>query len=126
VPGNNSIYRIVFGIARPIGGIGDHNGIAGCNPRRNRYRPKNQEPRKTARATAESALNYLRDEERKVEQRRRDGTRLGGMITVAAGIGLVVFLRAVLPDIPVYLVALVPILVGTVLIVFAQMIGPRT
>jgi hypothetical protein len=33
--GDDSIERVVFWIARPIRGIENHEGIAGCKPRRN-------------------------------------------------------------------------------------------
>jgi len=72
-------------------------------------------------ATTESALEFLRDEERKVEQRRREGLRLGGMITAAAGVALLIFLKYLVPDMPFYLVGLVPTFVGVALIAFADL-----
>jgi len=71
-------------------------------------------------ATAESVLAYVREEEKKVDLRRREGLRLGGMITSAAGIALMVSLYYVIPDMPVYLVGLLPTLVGLALISFAE------
>jgi hypothetical protein len=32
------IEEQLFGVARPVGRIGNHEGIAGCNPRRNACR----------------------------------------------------------------------------------------
>jgi hypothetical protein len=73
-------------------------------------------------ATTESALQYIRDEDRRAQQRVNDGLRLGGMIGVASGIGLLIFVRAVMPDMPVYLIGLIPIFVGLALIAFAQIV----
>src|SRR5262245_50338893 len=35
VAGDDSIHRILFGIARPVSGVGNHESIAGCKRRRN-------------------------------------------------------------------------------------------
>src|SRR5215831_13828745 len=59
-------------------------------------------------AGASSAIEYLREEERNAERRRREGTKLGGLVTGAVGISLMIFLRAIVPDEPIYLVALIP------------------
>ena len=35
LPGHDAVEQCLLGTARPVSGIGDHKGIAGCNLRRN-------------------------------------------------------------------------------------------
>ena len=69
--------------------------------------------------TSATALEFLRERDREHERlravRQRAGIRLGGLVTTAAGLGLMVFLHEVITDRPIYLASLVPIFVGTVL-----------
>jgi Domain of unknown function (DUF6249) len=74
-----------------------------------------------------SALDFLREEERIEARRKREGQKLGGLITMAVGVGMMVFLRG-LPDADarfVYLVGLIPLLIGIVLLVYAFFLAPR-
>lgn len=63
-----------------------------------------------------AALEYLREDEKKTSQRRKQALRLGGMITAASGIALMVFLAAAVRGGEVYLAGLIPTLVGIVLV----------
>ncbi len=63
-----------------------------------------------------AALQYLREDEKKTALRRKQAIRLGGMITAASGIALMVFLAAVIKGGEVYLAGLIPIFVGVVLV----------
>ena len=57
---------------------------------------------------------------------RRGGQRLGGLITLAVGIGLMVFLKAVATDEPgVYLVGLIPLLIGVALLAYSYVLAPK-
>ena len=76
-------------------------------------------------AGASSAIEYLREEERNAERRRREGTKLGGLVTGAVGISLMIFLRAIVPDEPIYLVALIPFLIGIVLLAYSYFLAPK-
>jgi hypothetical protein len=67
-----------------------------------------------------AAIEYLRETDRIALQRLRGGLRLGGLITAAVGIGLMVFLRALIHRNPTYLVGLIPLLVGVVLFGYSQ------
>jgi len=51
--------------------------------------------------------------------------KLAGFITCAVGLALLVVLRAVVPDMPVYLVGLIPGLVGLVLLVYGYTYAPK-
>lgn len=85
----------------------------------------------TVRKIAESgsstaAVEYLRETDRLALRRRRSELKLGGLITGAAGLGLMVFLGALLSGSynfalrDVYLVGLIPLLIGVVLFGYAQ------
>src|SRR5262245_42827459 len=86
---------------------------------------RNETVRKIAESgSSTAALEDLRETDRIGRQRLRGGLRLAGLITVAVGIGLMVFLRAIVTDHGVYLVALIPLLVGVVLFGYAQLMMP--
>lgn len=71
---------------------------------------------------AETVRELVREEESRRERRRREGLerglKLGGLVTVAAGLGLGVFLYFIEQNEPVHLIGLIPILIGAVLTVF--------
>jgi hypothetical protein len=60
-------------------------------------------------------VELMRQEETRKQRRRVEGLRLGGMITFVVGIGVMVFLYFLAEDEPVYLIGLVPTLIGVVL-----------
>jgi hypothetical protein len=68
---------------------------------------------------AASITQYLHQEEVRHVRERVDASKLGGLVTTGAGIGLLIFLRFVVTDEPVYLVGLIPILVGASLLTYA-------
>jgi hypothetical protein len=79
----------------------------------------------TQGAGAPAALELLREQEKIGERRRREAAKLGGVVTAAVGIALMVFLRAVVQDQgPVYLSGLIPLLVGVALLVYAYLLAP--
>ena len=75
---------------------------------------------------ASAALEYLREEERNAQKRRREGLKLGGLISTAAGIGIGVFLIAILPDRPIYFLGLIPVLIGLALLLYTYVLAPKT
>jgi len=65
-----------------------------------------------------SALEFLREEEKIEARRKREGQKLGGLITMAVGVGLMIFLYSI-PDPDArfaYRVGLIPLLIGVVLL----------
>ena len=74
-----------------------------------------------------SAVEALMDrEEAQRLQRKIDGLRLGGLITTAAGLGIALFLYVLDPDVaPVWVVGLIPILIGLVLTLYGFLAAPR-
>lgn len=74
---------------------------------------------------AAAALEILREQDRMSLRRRRDDQRLGGLVTTAAGVGLLIFLRAIVPTQSVYLVGLIPLFVGVALLAHTFLFGPK-
>ncbi len=74
-----------------------------------------------------SALEYLREEDKIKSRRQREGQKLGGLITLAVGIAMMIFLRAV-PD-PgarqASFVGLIPLLIGVALLAYAYLLAPK-
>lgn len=79
-----------------------------------------------AESTAEgarSALELLREEGRQKQLRTREAIKLGGTISIAAGIGLGIFLRALTGTEPVWLCGLIPVLMGAAMLVYAYFLA---
>lgn len=72
-----------------------------------------------------AALEYLREDERNAQMRRREGLKLGGLIAAAAGMGVAAFLIAILPDRPIYFLGLIPMLIGLALLLYAYLLAPK-
>jgi Flp pilus assembly protein TadB len=85
------------------------------------YRKILEHPGESTRAVVE----LMREEERRQQQRRVEGLRLGGVITLAAGIGAMVFLYYLVEDEPIYLAGLVAALIGLVLALFGFLSSGR-
>jgi Flp pilus assembly protein TadB len=79
----------------------------------------------TQGAGAPSVLQYLHEEERNAMRQRQEGHRLGGLITLGVGIGMGVFLRAMVHDEPAYLAGLILVLVGVALLVYSYILAPK-
>jgi hypothetical protein len=73
---------------------------------------------------AEAMLAVMREDERRSARRTREGLKLGGLICAGVGAGLFVFLQAIVPDMPVYLAGLIPLLVGVALLAYAFVFSP--
>jgi nucleoside recognition membrane protein YjiH len=83
-------------------------------------------------AGASSAIEFLREEalrraeeKKNAERHRREGIKLGGLVTTAVGIALMIFLRAIVDDEPVYLVGLIPGLIGLALLAYGYPLAPK-
>lgn len=64
---------------------------------------------------AASAIELLREENRIVTVRRKQELKTSGLIVGAAGLGTLIFLRALIPNAPIYLCGLLVFLVGAAL-----------
>jgi hypothetical protein len=67
---------------------------------------------------ARSALELLHAEEHMKAVRQREGLKIGGLVNVAVGIGLIFMLRSLIGPGGPYLVGLIPALVGVALLVY--------
>ena len=78
-------------------------------------------------AGGSSAIEFLREEGKSTARRRSEGQKLGGLVTVAVGISLMVFIKAV--DVrdpePAYLVGLIPLLIGVALLAYSYLLAPK-
>jgi len=76
---------------------------------------------------AKAAMEMMREEARLERLKKREGMKVGGLICVAVGAGMVIFMRAMTatePDVP-YLVGLIPGLIGVAMLVYVYALaGP--
>jgi len=77
---------------------------------------------------AKGALELIREQEKNAARRRLEGMKLGGLITAAVGLGMMIFLRKVAHD-PgdegAYLVGLIPLLIGAALLIYPFFLAPK-
>jgi hypothetical protein len=78
-------------------------------------------------AGADAAIALMREEDRLGTIRRLEGTKLGGLITTAVGIGLMIFLGIANDDNHLIGVAIgiVPLMVGLALLLYAYRLSPK-
>lgn len=90
----------------------------------------------TIRKIAESqgggaALEYLRESDHNAARQRREGQRVAGLVTLAVGVGVMIFLRRVPispdsgSDSSAYLVGVIPVLVGMALLIYSYVLAPK-
>jgi len=68
--------------------------------------------------SSDTVRSLIREEALQESRRRVEGLRLGGMITFVTGIGVMIFLYALADEQNVYLVGLIPALIGLVLMFY--------
>ena len=74
---------------------------------------------------AKAAIELLREQERLEQIKKREGMKIGGLINIAVGVGLMIFLRALVGDEPVYLCGLIPGLIGVALLIYVLLLAPK-
>jgi hypothetical protein len=79
----------------------------------------------SSEAGAAATLEYLREQEKIAERKRSGGLQLGGLITAAAGIGIMIFFLGVAKNPHVYLMGTIPLLIGIALTVYGYVLAPK-
>lgn len=79
----------------------------------------------TQGAGATSALELLREQEKIAGRRTGEGMKVGGLVTTAVGVGIMVMLRGLERTEPAYLVGAIPFLIGVALLVYGYFLAPR-
>ncbi|MGA3193585.1 MAG: hypothetical protein ABSD39_01160 [Terriglobales bacterium] len=74
---------------------------------------------------ARAAIELMREQEKNSVKRRLEGMKLGGLITAAVGVGVMVLLRGLDHDEPVYLAGLIPLLIGLALLLYVLLLAPK-
>ena len=75
---------------------------------------------------ARAAIELLREQSRQEQMKKREGMKIGGLINLAVGIALMIFLRALVKEEPVFLCGLIPGLIGAALLTYALLLAPKT
>jgi hypothetical protein len=81
----------------------------------------------TGGAARELLLEALQEDERYSVRRRLEACRLAGVITLAVGVAMMTFIKAVdaRSTEPSYLVGLIPVSVGLSLLLYVYLLAPR-
>jgi Flp pilus assembly protein TadB len=74
---------------------------------------------------AKAAIELMREQDRMERRKKSEGMKIGGLINIAVGVGLMVFLRALVGNEPVYLCGLIPGLIGVALLSYALLLAPK-
>jgi hypothetical protein len=76
-------------------------------------------------AAAQNLLDMMRQDERNAQIRRREGLKLGGLVVTAVGAGLIVLLAMLDRKEPVWVVGIIPLLIGVALFAYVYLLAPR-
>jgi hypothetical protein len=71
-----------------------------------------------------AVMECMREQEREIANRRREGLRLGGMTLIGAGAGLFLLLKS-LETAP-FMTGMVPLLIGAAILIYAYFLEPRS
>ena len=74
---------------------------------------------------AKAAIELMREQDRMGHRKRTEGMKIGGLINIAVGVGLMIFLHALISGEPVYLCGLIPGLIGVALLAYALLLSPK-
>jgi hypothetical protein len=71
------------------------------------------------------ALEYLREQQRIEAAKQLNGLKLGGLINTGIGLGLMIFLKAIIPGKPIYLVGTIELFIGLALLAYVFWFAPK-
>jgi hypothetical protein len=66
-----------------------------------------------------AAMQYLREQHRISQEKRRGGLQLGGLVTAATGVGLMISLLTTVHR-PIFFIGVIPLLIGAVLFFYGR------
>jgi hypothetical protein len=72
---------------------------------------------------AKAALELMREDERLKRIHTREGMKIAGLINVGVGIGVLIFLHALLPGTAIYLCGLIPGLIGVGFLLYVYVLA---
>ena len=72
-----------------------------------------------------AALAAMREAERIAQRQRHEGMKVGGLVTVAVGLGLIAFLSTVAHGEPAFMVGLIPLFIGAALLAYVFLLAPK-
>ena len=72
-----------------------------------------------------SALEYLREKDKIAKERHQRGLRLGGLIVVAVGMAVMIFMHMDDPKDPDYFSGMFPILIGAAMLIYSYFLAPK-
>ena len=75
-------------------------------------------------ATPATVQEFVREQQALADGRRREGLKLGGLVTVAVGVGMVVFLIGK-PGPRIFTLGAIPLFIGIALLGYAYFMSPR-
>jgi len=73
--------------------------------------------------SAKAALDLLRANERLQRIKAREGMKIAGLINIGAGVGVLIFLRALLPGTAIYLCGLIPGFIGVGFLLYVYVLA---
>lgn len=74
---------------------------------------------------ARAAVELIREQERIDRAKRREGVKIGGLINVAVGVALIVFLHMLIPYQAVYLCGLIPGFIGLAMLIYVFLMASK-
>ena len=67
---------------------------------------------------AKAAMELMRQDERLKRIKAREGIKMGGLVNIGVGVGLLIFLHALMPGNGIYLCGMIPALIGVGFLVY--------
>jgi hypothetical protein len=74
---------------------------------------------------AMAPIELMREQSRQEQAKKREGMMVGGLINIAVGAALMVFLHALIANRPIYLCGLIPGMIGLALVTYALILAPK-
>lgn len=78
-----------------------------------------------ASTTPEAVKEFVHEQQVNALRRRREGLKLGGLVTFAVGVGTMIFLAGAPGPTPIHVIGIIPVLIGVVLLFYAYVLAPR-